>query len=492
MTEIAAGIQSSIAQPFVANHHNARGSRLMLLIRHSTADDIHGLRVLSPEIDHIIRLKFYGDSKNVEDWFAKDMSDIGKNPQAAFGAATAYTENAGPAGVSIEILAGLFQRLLVCSPDEALLYALMHCIKHNYTYQFREIIASIERIVPPAPVPIWYRAMIDSTPCNIPMLDATIVLSMSELAMFPPARTVGLKLFYFALLHEAYEVVDAMLRCTSMLESLPLSVLNRLAKHLTDRVQRVALIQQQNPYGIRVFVSADEIKKFEAQLSAIGIDGMSDSLKVLNNIQMRERQRKKDELQSQMLDEIDEDEVAGTINRIETNEIDARIEQQKLQVSIHHKQITAAREARKDALRTLAEMGVFASAQVQVRYADVPKKVDSVLRQELRMWEIFDANLKQWLKEAEEWEQREFGSDPEPMNPLWFDVMSTQAKCENVLIEALQEKIGCNRAAAWFSSLALKQLYDEKKEIDDKTTEDHINNLRERIQLQEPGGFGDD
>jgi len=493
-------------------------SNLLLLAEHSTMSDIHHLRRLSPAADSEIRLKFYSDIVNDDDWF-KQYIVVGESVDtamanavfASLSASTGSYTNVGD--VSVETVTATFLRLIryynnhaVASDgqpvqwfsdaeciDYAETYTLLHFLRNDYSLHVQQICKTAEGAETP---PKWFMLVCSGAfqidECPYALLADFYKRHEKTLALSVPL-TFAVRLVHFALVHEAYGSLGMLLSTKAISDALPLSLGNIMARHLVTRVEFTQALQEKEPDQVQLYVADERADGFKKQLEGMSVASLWPALSFLSEWTQASAEAKKHLQLRKTIDAIEsKTEQAAVAARILETDVSRRVEQCKLASSQLLRELRFATEARDRSRASLVFLirGVELSCDLLMAGAT---KGDHVCAKMLPSAQDYLSNLKLALEMDEHWAKTEYTDDPPalPSGALERQVVIADGEKQN--INNLQSYITLVRSRLRYASADLQAALLEQNKVTEQTHEQKLEDLRAQLQQTTAASyFGDD
>lgn len=493
-------------------------SNLLLLAEHSTMSDIHHMRQFSPQADSEIRLKFYSDIVNDDDWF-KQYIVAGQSQEtalanavfASLSASTGSYTNVGD--ISVETVTATFLRLIRYYNRHAAMedgqplkkysevecklfaemYTLLHFIRNDYSLHVQQICKTAEGIdINVQAAPYWFALIrIDSYECPFELLTDFYKRHEKTLAL-PVPLTFAVRLIHFALVHEAYGSLGMLLDTKTISDHLPLSLGNVMARHLVTRVEFTQALQEREPEQVQMFVDDERVATFKKQLEGMSVASLWPALSFLAEWTQATVQAKKHLQLRKTIDAIEsKTEQAQVASNILDTDISRRVEQCKLISSQISRELRFAVEARERSRGSLVFLirGIELSCDLIMAAA---AKGDVICENVLPDAQEYLANLKTALDMDEQWAKTEYTDEPPALPADQFERQVTIANGEKKNITSVQEYITLLRSRLRYAAYDLQEALKEQNKVNEKTHEQKLDELRAQLeQTSAASYFGD-
>lgn len=328
--------------------------------------DLHQLRMLSPDADTELTLKFYGNATDDDKWYETFVVVDEAHPETTIGnmVMAAMAANAGSYidsdDVTVDAVQATFERLLryflrhhgmFAREGElqafAHVYTLLHFLRNNCVPQIKEMLQAVKYAVDK---PLWYALLEIKLPHALTpfeLLNDFWKRHERTVQIKLPADNFAVRLVHFALINEAYGAVGALLGEMFMLDALPLSLGHQLVAHLTTRVDFTLAFQEKEPRGISVFVSNEAADALKKQLANFSVETLWPSLSFLSQWTDEGKKTKKYATLRRNIDTIEApDEQALAAAAIVDSDAERALAHLRLLTSQMHKDLSAAVEFR--------------------------------------------------------------------------------------------------------------------------------------------------
>ncbi len=492
-------------QPFVQNN------KLMLLAQHSTLSDLHQLRILSPDADVELRLKFYGNATDDNAWYEMFIV-LGANAELSIANAVmaSMAANAGSYidtdDVSVDMVTATFCRLLryfknnmgLYSLDGELeafaeTYTLLHFIRNNCVPQVREILEAVKYA---EQKPLWFDLFGIKLPNDLTpfaLLNEFFEKHEKTIQIRLPRDNFAVRLFHFALINEAYGVVGAMLSTSYMLDALPLSIGQQLTTHLTTRVDFTLAFQDKEPREITTYVAPEQADEFKKKLSNYTVETLWPALSFLSQWNTAGKQTKKNVVLRKNLDTIESStERAVAAARIVDDDVSRSLEYLKLITSRMAKDLSDAvhfRERCRDNLCTAKQrLEEFCESLTQ-RAERGDAQSEAIAREACAHL----ATLQECLDLDSAWVEEEYSKTPPqlPNDDVGREGILVVGESEH--ISALHGYITLMRSRLAYYTRDLERAFEKQQQIEALSHEAKLEMLRVELEQDNAAAyFGED
>jgi len=496
-----------VARPHAIDNEN---SRLLLLVQHSTLADMQQLRIISPLADTVVRLKFYGDSTDEDAWFSEYIV-AGATSEHAMAEAVLSSINANAGSyvdtddVRIDNVRATFVRLLSYfqRTEGALLgegqlaahaemYTLLHCMRNNCVPQVKEILEAAKYA---EPKPFWFALLFIKLPdaqTPFALLNNFFEKHEQTIKIRLPRDNFAVRLVHFAAVCEAYGVIGTLLSFNYICDTLPLSMGQQLATHLTTRVDFTLALQEKEPSSVVTFVAVERAEDFKKQLANYSVATLWPALSFLSEWTTTTNQTKKYDVLRNNLDAFEStDEQAHAASRIIDHDTQCKLEQLKLLASQIAKDLSSATEFRERCRNNLYTAVKRLELVMTLFTQRIERGETSAVEKRTQAGELL-VNLKRCLETDDEW-VHEVYSVPPPMLPN--DEMGREGivvSSDMDQVAGLHNYIQTTRSRLAYLTRKLEMAFQERRELEELDEQSKLAVLREQLsQASAADYFGD-
>ena len=345
-------------------------------------------------------------------------------------------------------------------------------------------------------VPHWYRVLIENKFVNedtpYALLNQFYKRHVQTINLAVPL-SFAVRLFHFALVHEAYAVVGVLLSMPAMTNNLPLSIGRRLADHLSTRLDFTQSMQDKDADKVNVFIPEERVAKFKADLATINVQSLWPALSYLSDWQQANLDAQKHTALRKTLNTIESpDEQEKVAAKIIDTDAARRVEQCKLAASQVAKDLRFAVDARERARGSLAYVQkiVTMSCELLAKPAQAGDQASAAM---LDFGAAYLQQIQQFLDADDAWFEAEYSEQPAvlPDNAMERQIVIGNAEKEHA--ESLQKYISVLRQRMQHASAELQSAVDAQQREVELSKHDKLLELKKQIEATTAASyFGDE